>query len=93
MEWVAGVVDRANEKLRDGGDGEAAIGPSYFMRPGLDDEQVRLIWEHNVRPYVEEQLYGQQERLSEFKLDTLRREIGGSAESADASGEQDEEAR
>ena len=23
-----------------GGDSEAAIGPSYFMRPGLDDEQV-----------------------------------------------------
>ena len=92
MEWVAGIVDRANEQLRAGGDSEAAIGPSYFMKSDLTNEQVRLIWEHNVRPYIEEQLYGQQERLSEFKLDTLRREIGGSAESADASGEQDEEA-
>ena len=88
MQWVAGVVDRANEKL--GGDSEAAIGPSYFMRPGLDDEQVRLIWEHNVRPYVEEQLYGQQERLAEFDLNALRREVGGSAESADVGGEKDD---
>ena len=90
MEWVADVVDSANEKL--GGDSEAAIGPSYFMRPGLDDEQVRLIWEHNVRPYVQEQLYGQPDRLAEFKLDTLRREAGGSAEAADTGGRQDEEA-
>ena len=89
MEWVAGIVDRANEKL--GGDSEAAIGPSYFMRPGLTNEQVRLIWEHNVRPYIEEQLYGQQERLAEFDLDSLRREAGGSADSDSAGGEQDEE--
>ena len=33
MQWVAGVVDRANERLHAGGDSEAAIGPSYFMRP------------------------------------------------------------
>ena len=92
MQWVAGVVDRANERLHAGGDSEAAIGPSYFMRPGLTNEQVRLIWEHNVRPYVEEQLYGQRDRLAEFDLDTLRREAGGSDEAADADGEQDEEA-
>ena len=86
MQWVAGVVDRANEKL--GGDSEAAIGPSYFMKPGLDDAQVRLIWEHNVRPYIEEQLYGQRDRLAEFDLNTLQREAGGSAESADAGNDQ-----
>ena len=86
MEWVAGVVDRANRQL--GEDSEAAIGPSYFMRPGLDDEQVRLIWEHNVRPYVEEQLYGQRDRLTEFDLEKLRGAAGGEqdgeAESSDA---------
>ena len=92
MEWVAGIVDRANEKLRAGGDSEAAIGPSYFMKSGLTNEQVRLIWEHNVRPYIEEQLYGQQERLAEFNLDTLRREAGGGTESDDGGGEQDDEA-
>ena len=83
MEWVAGVVDRANERLGDD-NSEAAIGPSYFMKSGLTDEHVGLTWEHNVRPYIEEQLYGQQERLAEFDLDTLRRAAGGSAESADA---------
>ena len=79
MAWVAGVVDRANEKLDDR---QAAIGPSYFMKPGLDEDKVRLIWEHNVRPYVEEHLYGERDRLSEFDLDRIRSEIhrGGAAQ-------------
>ena len=73
MVWVADVVDRANDELDDR---QAAIGPSYFMRDGLDEEIVRLIWEHNVLPYIEERLYGQHERLAEFELSALRRERG-----------------
>ena len=88
MEWVAGVVDRANEKLGDD-NSEAAIGPSYFMKPHLTNEHVGMIWEHNVRPYIEEQLYGQRDRLAEFDLDRLRREAGDSAESEDVGSEQD----
>ena len=48
-------------------------GPSYFMRPGLDEEMLRLIWEHNVLPYIEEHLYGEYDRLDEFGFDKLRR--------------------
>ena len=78
MEWVADVVDRANEKLSDR---HAAIGPSYFMRKeGLDTEMLEIIWEHNVLPYIEEQLYGEHDRLDEFDLDRLRREIDGDPE-------------
>jgi len=65
---VANVVDLANEKL---GDRQAAIGPSYFIKPELDEERLRLIWEHNVLPYVEEHLYGEHDLLSEFRLDKL----------------------
>ena len=72
MTWVADVVDRANEKLDDR---QAAIGPSYFMKGDLDDRKVDLIWEHNVLPYIEERLYEERERLEEFGLDSLRREI------------------
>ena len=71
MAWVADVVDRANEKLAER---HAAIGPSYFMRKaGLDEELVEIIWEHNVLPYIEEQLYGEPGRMEEFNLDRLRR--------------------
>ena len=71
MLWVADIVDRANEKLDNQ---QAAIGPSYFMKDGLDEEMLRLVWKHNVRPYIEEHLYGEHDRLDEFDLDTLRRE-------------------
>ncbi len=72
MGWVADLVDRANEKLEDQ---QGAIGPSYFMRNGLDEEMIRLTWQHNVRPYIEEQLFGQQDRIDGFDLDRLRREV------------------
>ena len=70
MTWVADVVDRANAKLDDR---QAAVGPSYFMKPDLDDETVRLIWKHNVLPYLEERLAGEHDRLRDFDLDRLRR--------------------
>ena len=57
MKCIADLVDAANKKLGEQRR-EAAIGPTYFMRPGLDETRARRIWEHNVLPYVEEQLYG-----------------------------------
>ena len=78
MEWLPGVLECANGKL----DRQGAIGPSYFMdtKRGLDEETVRRIWEHSVLPYVEEQLYGERDRLAEFDLARLRREAAGEPE-------------
>ena len=69
MTWVADLIKHANARLEDE---DAAIGPSYFMNDNLDEDMVRLIWEHNVRPYIAERLFGQRERLSEFDLEKLR---------------------
>ena len=72
MEWVAKVVDLANSQLSE--DRHAAIGPSHFMRSDLNDNHVRLIWEHSVLPYIEERLFGYDgTRLGDFALDRLRR--------------------
>ena len=79
IEWVADVVDRANEKLSD--DRHAAIGPSYFMTDGLDEDAVERVWDHSVLPYIEERLFGQDDRLEQFKLDELRREFAQTGES------------
>ena len=68
MKWVADVVARANGKLDSR---HAAIGPSYFMKDGLDDEAVERIWKHSVMPYIEEHLFGEPDRLSAFGLETL----------------------
>ena len=74
MEWVAEVVDLANDALRN--DREAAIGPSYFMRSGLDEDVVKRIWKHSVLPYIEERLFGESDdRRGEFDLDRLRRAV------------------
>jgi MoxR-like ATPase len=70
--WVADVVDVANEKLKDR---NAAIGPSHFMVPHLSEEWVRLIWKHSIIPNLAEQFFGQEDRLSEFELESLRQSI------------------
>ena len=85
MQWVASVVTKANEKLNDR---HAAIGPSYFMREGLDDAKVEAIWKHNVLPYIEERLFGQEERLKDFDLNKLR----GKAEKDAAADEASDDA-
>ena len=71
MEWVADVVDRANEQLGD--DRHAAVGPSHFMKPDLNDAMVERIWDHGVLPYIEERLFGRSDdRMGDFALDRLR---------------------
>ena len=79
MTWVADAVDEANRQLEDR---HAAIGPSYFMKDGLDEAQAKRVWEHAVLPYVEERLFGEPNRLREFKLDGLRRQGGSDSASA-----------
>ena len=73
MEWVADVVAKANEQLDSR---HAAIGPSYFMKKGLDEEDVKRIWRHSVMPYIEEHLFGEPDGLRDFKLKKLRRKVG-----------------
>ena len=90
MGWVADVVDRANERL--GEDRHAAIGPSHFMKPDLDDEAIERVWTHSVLPYIEECLFGQSDRLDGFALDALRssdtpRPLAGDLDSLDGPGE------
>ena len=89
MAWVADVVEEANRKLHNR---DAAIGPSYFMREALDEEQLELVWRHNVLPYIEEQLYGEPDQLSEFALGALRAAVSSSEATVrqnDESGERD----
>ena len=85
MEWVADVVENANEELRE--DRHAAIGPSYFMKDNLDRAAVERIWSHSVFPYVEECLFGDRDRIGQFKLDTL---IGANETDGSADAESDD---
>lgn len=73
MVWVADVVALANKLLDDP---SLAIGPSHFLRKDLDDGWVRRAWEHAVLPTLADHFYGQEQRLAEFELDTLRSKVG-----------------
>ena len=77
MKWVADVVGRVNELLKD--DRHAAIGPSYFMQDKLDEAKVKRIWEHSVLPYIEERRFSGEAVSDEFDLKKLRRSVNTTA--------------
>ena len=94
MEWVADVLDKANALLKGRDEAEAAVGPSYFMQEGLDEEKVGRIWKHSVLPYIEERLFGASGVADEFALEKLRREArgGGASQDDDAGGDEEPQA-
>lgn len=69
LEWVADVVDRANQEI---GDRNSGIGPSYFMRKELDGAWIGRIWKYSVMPYLEEQFFGDEQRLKDFELGAIQ---------------------
>ena len=89
MKWVVDVVNHANDMLDDR---DAAIGPSYFLRmtegvARLDDTFVDRIWTHDILPYIGERLFGEPDRLAEFALDKLRKEVAGASQNNGGNGE------
>lgn len=49
------------------------IGPSYFMDDDLDDGRLERIWRYSVHPYIEEHLFGQDDRIAHYAFDAVRR--------------------
>ena len=89
--WIADLVDLANRKLEDR---HLGIGPSHFMKKGppLDEDRVRFIWEQAVFPYIEEQCFGDEDKLKEFAYDRLKRDLYGTAPEPDVGSGQLESA-
>ena len=79
MTYVADLVDAANRMLPDR---HLQIGPSYFMRPGLNRQWLERIWAHSVLPYVEEQFFDEPDRVEEFTLAAIEQRINGAAAAA-----------
>jgi 5-methylcytosine-specific restriction protein B len=72
MEWVAEIVDLANERLADR---NGAIGHSFFMHADLDQRRLEQIWRHEVMPYLEDRFFDEPKRLDAFGLEALRKEV------------------
>lgn len=76
----AALLDELNESV--GGNDDFSIGPSYFMTPDGSAPRLEQVWEHALKPLLEEHFYGSDRDIEgEFGFESLRRRL---AEEADA---------
>ncbi len=68
---VVGIFERLNERLRGDLGPERQVGHSYFMVPDLDAGRLRMVWEHHVRPLLEEYFAGHPGRAAAYDLERL----------------------
>jgi hypothetical protein len=73
---VTALFERLNARLRADLGPQAQVGHSYFMTPDLDEGRLRMVWQHHVRPVVDEYFAGQPGRAEAYDLDTLMRDEG-----------------
>ena len=70
--WVVELLDMVNGELEKALDGDhLLIGPSHFMKRGLDEAGVRRIWTYNIEPLIEDQLFGQHDAIERFRFDNV----------------------
>jgi hypothetical protein len=60
---VTGLFERLNAQLRRELGANYQIGHSYFMVEQLDEPRLRMIWQHQIRPLIEEFYPGQANRV------------------------------
>jgi 5-methylcytosine-specific restriction protein B len=88
MAYVADLLDAANRMLPDR---HLQIGPSHFMRPGLDRRWLERIWAHSVLPYIEEQFFDEPDRVDEFTLAAVEQRVSRPATDAPESTEEEDD--
>jgi 5-methylcytosine-specific restriction enzyme B len=71
-EWVADLVDQVNQDLMTSlGMKDLALGPSYFMVKGLNEDRLRRIWRYRIEPLIEDIFFGEPERSELFRFDKI----------------------
>jgi hypothetical protein len=71
---VVTVFERLNALLSADLGPQYQVGHSYFMVPDLDESRLRVVWEHQVRPLLEEYFAGHPARLAAYALEKI---LGG----------------
>ena len=84
--WVDELVEMVNGELTKEVGEDLQLGFSHFMRrgygrePSKGDEVLRRIWEYNIEPFVEDQLFGDSVRIEQFRFESVmnrfRRQAG-----------------
>jgi hypothetical protein len=70
---VVGLFERLNARLRGDLGPQGQVGHSYFMVPDLDEDRLRVVWQHHILPLLEEAFAGHAGRLGAYSLDELLR--------------------
>ena len=90
--WVGALVDGVNGELKAELEGShLLLGPSHFMKdygssPDNQHERLRRIWKYNIEPFIEDQFFGDPDRIARFRFDALMRRHGPASTSDNAAG-------
>jgi hypothetical protein len=68
---VVALFERLNARLRADLGPHHQVGHSYFMVPGLDENRLRVVWEHHVQPLLAEYFAGHPTRAAAYRLEDL----------------------
>ncbi len=72
--WPADVVDEVNTELEnDLGHADLLIGPSYFMKPSLDEAQMAVIWRYAIEPLMSDLFHGDQKLVQKYGWELVRK--------------------
>lgn len=70
--WVGELVRQVNEELElELGGPHLQLGASHFMKPGIDKPSLRRIWKYNIEPFIEDQFFGDPERIEKFRFQAV----------------------
>ena len=64
--WAALVAMVNADLLERIGSGDLLIGPSHFMKDGLDEALMSRIWHYNVEPLIDDLFYGDRAAINRF---------------------------
>lgn len=81
---VATFLDEVNEALRSLMGEHLLIGPSHFMKTDLSEASLKRIWDYNVFPLIEEQLWGNDDQIALWRWDAVRTRFAAALDGADA---------
>jgi MoxR-like ATPase len=73
---VADFLDAVNEELLPVVGEHLLIGPSHFMRADLSENALRRIWTYNIFPLIEEQIWGDQDRIGHWRWEQVCERYG-----------------
>lgn len=92
--WVGELVAKVNDELTEALGAELQLGASHFMKkgygtePSADDPVLRMIWQYNIEPFIEDQFFGNETQISKFRLGHVLERHGPSVGLDDGPAEQ-----